>query len=117
MYNDLFGDYVATMVQLMWQHETSTRAVTQFIEECMEFILWMHMVILALRARHQISPRWLEMVSIFSSFLHQHAIPHKLKFTSHLDWLYHTIMTLSSEYIVQLATERICMFMKRDIQR
>jgi len=47
-YSGLFGDHAAIMIHLMRQHDT--REVAQYIK-----FVWTHMVILALRARHQIS--------------------------------------------------------------
>ncbi len=64
-YNGLFGDHAATMIQscgnmTLVQLRNSSKNV------------WTHTVILALRARHQISPRWLETMQIFSLYTVHH---------------------------------------------
>ncbi len=53
--NGLSGDHAAILDHFMWQHEKC--AIAQSIRECMDA-----QVILALRIRHQISPRWPEMM-------------------------------------------------------
>ena len=54
------GIILLHQLKFMWQHDT--HAIAQFINECMDGIHWTHMVILAFRARHQISPRRLDVV-------------------------------------------------------
>jgi len=65
----LIGDRAGTVVQFMWDHDTHTVAASELFQN-----VGMHTVVLALRARHQISPRWLEMVVNFSLSLSEQAL-------------------------------------------
>ena len=56
-------------VQLMWDHDTHTVAASKLFQN-----VGTHTVVLALRARHQISPRWLEMVVNLSLSLSEQAL-------------------------------------------
>ena len=55
-HQDFFGEHAATMIQFMWQDDM--RALASFINN-----VWMCVMTLSLiKTKHQICPRWLEMM-------------------------------------------------------
>ncbi len=57
-----FGDHAATMLHIMWQHDTC--AVALYIKNVQTLTM-----VLALKAGHHISPRWLELMQSFSLYI------------------------------------------------